>query len=204
MNISKPTSKTVSRSTFVATAVVLVVLLAVTGAYTVYSISSNQSTISSDQSTISSLQGMLSQSQVSQLAYAHFAAIGSENLTATMSQYNSDPTLYWVVSPSSPLNGTYTGTSNVQATWSKFFKANPTAYYSIYNFAVSVNGNSATVKADVWYVLGGGKVTLKLPYELVYSSSRNSWSLSTEYWGIPGNPGTIASGIAPTSSGVTA
>lgn len=204
MNTSKQISKPVSRSTFAITTIILVVLLAVTGTYAAYSMSSNQSTISSDQATISSLQSQLSQSEVVQLAYAHFAAIGSESLTATMSQYGSNPTLYWVVSPSSPLNGTYTGTSAVQATWTKFFKANPTAYYSIYNFTTSTSGNTATVKADVWYVLGGGKVTLKLPYELVYKASGNSWSLSTEYWGIPGTPGVISPGISPTSSGATA
>ncbi|MDG6954863.1 MAG: hypothetical protein JRN33_07800 [Nitrososphaerota archaeon] len=193
-----------SRSAFVATTVILVVLLAATGAYALSTSSSSQSTISSDQSTITSMQAQLSQSEVTQLAYAHFAAIGSESLTATMSQYGSSPTLYWVVSPSSPLNGTYIGTSAVQGTWTKFFKANPTAYYSIYNFTVSVNGNTATVKADVWYVLGGGKVTLKLPYELAYTSSGNSWTLSTEYWGMPGSPGQITSGILPTSGSVTA
>jgi uncharacterized lipoprotein YmbA len=204
VNASKQTKKTISRTTFTATTVVLVVLLAAAGAYAIYSSSGTQSTISNDQSTISTLQSQLSQSEVTQLAYAHFAAIGTENLTATMSQYGSNPTLYWVVSPSSPLNGTYTGTSAVQATWAKFYHANPTAYYSIYNFTASVSGSTATVKADVWYVLAGGKVTLKLPYVLVYTSSGGSWNLSTEYWGIPGSPGTISSGVSPNSSGVTA
>ena len=201
---TKPTNKTMSRNAFIATTAILVILLVGTGAYAAISISSNQSAVSSDQSTISSLQAQLSRSEVTQLAYTHFAAIGAENLTATMSQYTSSPTLYWVVSPSSPLNGTYTGTSAVQGTWTKFFKANPTAYYSIYNFTVSVSGSTATVRADVWYVLGGGKATLKLPYELVYTSSGSSWSLSQEYWGIPGNPGTVSPGIVPTSSSVTA
>jgi ketosteroid isomerase-like protein len=201
---TKPTNKTISRNAFIATTAILVILLVGTGAYSLSSMSSNQSAVSNDQSTISSLQAQLSQSEVTQLAYAHFAAIGSENLTATMSQYSSSPTLYWVVAPSSPLNGTYTGTSAVQGTWTKFFKANPTAYYSLYNFTVSVSGNTATVKADVWYVLGGGKATLKLPYVLVYTSSGSSWRLSQEYWGIPGNPGRVSAGIVPTSSSVTA
>ncbi len=193
----------VSRTTFIGVTVILVVLLAATGGYAAYLVTSNQSAISSYQSTISSLQNQLSQLQVTQMAYSHFAAIGADNLTGTMSQYNSNPTLYWVVSPSSPLNGTYSGTGNVQATWSKFFKANPAVYYTLYNFTVSISGNNAIVKADVWYVLAGGKATLKLPYELVYTRSGESWSLSTEYWGIPGNPGIIIPGVAsPQTAGV--
>jgi hypothetical protein len=204
VNTSKPVRKTVTRNTFIAAVAILIALLGATGAYVGYYASSTQSTITSLQAQNSDLQTTLAQTEVTQLAYAHFAAIGSDNLSATMSQYGSNPVLHWVVAPSSPLNGTYTGTSAVQTTWTKFFKANPTTYYTLYNFTVNVSGNGATVKTDVWYVLGGGKATLKRPYELVYTSSNGSWTLSQEYWGIPGNPGTIFLGISPTGSGQVA
>ncbi len=198
------TRKTVTQGVFRLTVAILVLLLIGVGVYAAYSTSNDQSTISSLQTANSNLTASLARAQVTQLAYAHFAAIGSENLTATMSQYGSNPVLYWVVSPSSPLNGTYSGTGAVQTTWSKFFKANPSAYYALYNLSVSVSGTSATVTTNVWYILGGGKVTLKLPYELVYTVQNGSWLLAQEYWGIPGNPGLITPGVLPTVGNVVA
>jgi ketosteroid isomerase-like protein len=191
-------SKTVSKSVFYGiTALLVIVLIAVAG-YSYYSSSSNQANISSLKSQVSTLQSQLNMAQVESLALQHWAAIGAKNLTATMSQYSQNAVLTWVDSPASPLNGTYTGTSAIRSTWTKFFTVNPTTYYTVYNLTVSVTGNTAMVKATLWYVLGGGKVTLKLPYELNYEYQNNSWMITAEWWGLPTNPGTFSSGLLPT------
>lgn len=171
---------------------------AIAAAYLFYQYQNAQSEISSLQSTNADLQNMLQYQTVEALAYQHWSAIGSKNLTATMADYGPNSVLTWVDSPSSPLNGTYTGPSEIRNTWSKFFKANPTTYFVIYNYAETVNGNTAVVKATLWYVLQGGKVTLRLPYELAYSYQSGKWTLITEYWGLPNDPGTFAQGIQTT------
>lgn len=70
----------------IAAIVVLVVLLAAVAAYAFFSISSLQS-------QNSSLQREAAVSEVTQLAYQHWAAIGEANLTATMSEYSSSAQL---------------------------------------------------------------------------------------------------------------
>ena len=62
------------------------------------------------------------ENQVTALAYQHWQAIGVENLSQTISQYSSSSVLYWTVKGSA-LNGTYTNTSQIESTWSKFFPA---------------------------------------------------------------------------------
>lgn len=122
---------------------------------------------------------------------------------AVMSQYASNATLGWNVSPTSGLNGTYTNSSSINTTWTKFFSGNPSVYYTIYNYTLSVNGSAAIAKADIWYVLGNGTVTLKLPYELNYSYQSGSWALTYDWWGLPNDPGTIVHGVASISSTTT-
>ena len=146
--------------------------------------------------TIATSNSSQAAGEVTALAYSHWASIGAKNLTAVMSQYGPSATLGWYVSPSSALNGTYTNSSAIRSTWTKFFNANPTTYYTIYNYTVSVNGSSATANADIWYILGNGTVTLKLPYELNYKFVSGSWVLVGDWWGLPSRPGSIAHGIA--------
>jgi ketosteroid isomerase-like protein len=191
-------AKTVSRRVFYGiTALLVIVLIAVAG-YSYYSLSSTRASISSLKSEVSTLQSQLNVAQVESLALQHWSAIGTKNLTATMSQYSQNAVLYWVVAPTGALNGTYTGMTAIQSTWAKFFAGTPTTYYTIYNLTISLSGNTAVVKATLWYVLGGGKVTLKLPYELNYEYQSNSWMLTAEWWGLPNNPGTAALGVLPT------
>jgi len=177
---------------------VLLAIMLIAIVYLFYQNQNVQSEVSSLQNSNVALQGQLQFQTVELLAYQHWAAIGSKNLTATMADYGVNSTLTWVDSPSSPLNGTYTGITAIQSTWTKFFKANPTTYYVIYNYTETVNGNNAVVKATLWYVLMGGKVTLRLPYGLVYSFQSGKWVLIQEYWGLPNDPGTFAQGIQTT------
>ncbi len=141
--------------------------------------------------------------EVTALAYSHWASIGTKNLTAVMSQYAPNATLGWFVNPASPLNGTYTNSSAIRETWTKFFDANPTTYYTIYNYTLSINGSSAAAKAVVWYVLGNGTATLKLPYELNYSLQNGAWVLTGDWWGLPNQPGSIVHGVAPIVTSTT-
>lgn len=191
-------NKTVSRNAFYGITVILVIVLIAVAGYSYYSISSTQGSVSSLRTQVSSLQSQLNNAQVESLALQHWSAIGTKNLTATMSQYSQSAVLYWVVAPTGALNGTYNGMSAIQTTWTKFFASTPTTYYTVYNMSVSVTGNTAVVKATLWYVLGGGKVTLKLPYELSYEYQNNSWLLTAEWWGLPSDPGTATLGILST------
>jgi hypothetical protein len=134
--------------------------------------------------------------EVSYLAYAHWASIGDKNLSQIMSEYSQNATLYWYVSPSSALNGTYSGISAIQSTWQKFLNSNPSVYYTVKNYSVSISGSSAIVNAEIWYVLGNGTATLKLPYTLSYLSSGGTWKLQGDWWGLANNPGTIVKGVA--------
>ncbi|MHB2037040.1 MAG: hypothetical protein ACYCPW_09920 [Nitrososphaerales archaeon] len=146
--------------------------------------------------TSSSAQLQTSSMEITALAYSHWASIGDKNLSSLMSEYASNSTLYWYVGPTSPLNGTYTGLSSINATWTKFLSGNPSIYYTVYNYTVGVKGNSGTVSADLWYVLRNGTITLKLPYLLTYQNENGTWRLTGDWWGLPNNPGVAVSGVA--------
>ena|SRR5579875_1041750 len=195
----------------VKAAVVVVVIVIIAGAtylgYHFGAANVSQTTVTTLQTTtvsttVTGNQTQLASSEIAQLAYSHWASIGTENLNATMSQYSTNVTLIWAVSPTSPLNGTYKGTSAIQSTWAKFFQGNPSIYYTIYNYTSAINGNTANVSANIWYIIGNGTKTLKLPYGLTYTNESGKWVLTTEWWGFPSNPGLITNGIAvaPTST----
>lgn len=144
--------------------------------------------------------------QVTALAYEHWQAIGVENLSQTMSQYTTGSVLYWLVK-GSVLNGTYSNESSIAGTWSAFYKHDPVDYYSVYNFKVQVTGSTASVTADLWYVVlvnqsaimpvsgltsikGNNSVnstvaTLILPYLLTYQNKGGHWYLTGDWWGLP-------------------
>lgn len=158
------------------------------------------------------------ENQVTSMAYEHWAAISEENLSQVVSQYSSSSVLYWNVKGSA-LNGTYTNTSQIESTWSKFFQHDPIDYYSVYNFKISISGNFANVTADLWYLVlvnasdkqnlsgltsikGNGTVndtvaTLILPYLLTYQDVGGSWHLQGDWWGLPApDNGFVVKGVA--------
>lgn len=143
---------------------------------------------------------------VTELAYSHWAAIGDTNLTGTTSQYSSSASLWWYVHDSA-LNttaGPYTG-SAISATWSKFFNSGPT-YWTVYNYSLSFSSSTtATITADVWYVIGSGgnTHTLILPYELDYNYQNGQWVLTSDWWGLPHSPGQVYSGVLSPSVSTT-
>jgi hypothetical protein len=144
-------------------------------------------------------------------AFKHWNAIGLENLTQTMSQYSSNAVLYWYVkytpydtAYNAALNGTYKGTSAIQAVWSKFF-GESVVYFWVNKLTVKVSGSTATVTAIAWYIVSNGTVnqsapvssqlyTLIMPYELYYQNINGSWKLTAEWWGFPNDQGSVIPG----------
>lgn len=191
--------------------VVVILLVVAAGGFALYAtkasatttITSTISSTTTETETVAASNTSLAVSQVTALAYSHWASVGSKNLTAVMSQYSPSAVLGWYVNPASALNGTYTNSSAIQNTWTKFFDANPTTYYTIYNYSLTFNGSIATVNAVIWYVLGNGTVTLKLPYELNYQLQNGSWALTGDWWGLPNQPGTIVHEVAPIITATT-
>ena len=199
-----------STTGFIIVVVILLVLAA--GGFGLYFTrspsTSTLTTVVSSATTVTTTTTYTNTSQVATneitaLSYSHWASIGTKNVSAVMAQYAPNAILAWYVSPNSALNGTYTNSTSIKSTWTKFFNANPTTYYTIYNYTLSVNASSATARADIWYVLGNGTVTLKLPYELNYQYQSGKWLLTGDWWGLPSNPGTIVHGIAAVDSTVT-
>ena len=189
------------KSPMLATIAVIVVLIIIAGAGWGFYLT--KAAPKSSQSEV--------ESTVTSMAYSHWQAIGVENVTQTASQYTSSSILYWNVI-GSKLNGTYSNSSTIQATWASFFSHDPIDYYSIYNYQISVssNGNYANVSADLWYlvlrnasdkvnlsssgftIINGSKsvnstvATLIMPYLLQYQKVSGSWKLMSDWWGLPG------------------
>ena len=102
--------------------------------------------------------GFVSQSQQSalsnyagNLAFSHWNNIAIENNTTVMQQYASNATLNWM---GGPLNGTYSGTSEINATWNRFFGLwSAVWFYAESPPSVTVGGNVANVSANVQFVV---------------------------------------------------
>ncbi len=201
-------SSAVSNAIFAAVAVILLIVAAAGfGLYyqssgktstTTFTTTAVNTTVSATTSSSTQLQS--SSMEITALAYSHWASIGDKNLSSVMSEYAPNSVLYWYVGPTSPLNGTYTGLSSINATWTKFLSSTPSIYYTVYNYTVSVKGNTGTVSADLWYVLRNGTVTLKLPYLLIYQNENGTWRLTGDWWGLPNNPGVAVPGVATLTS----
>lgn len=189
------------KSSMLAMLAVIVVLIIIAGAGWGFYLTKSSTSTSTAQA----------QNQVTSLAYSHWQAIGVENVSQTASQYTSSSVLYWNV-VGSKLNGTYSTTSSIEATWASFFSHDPIDYYSVYNYkiSVSVSGNYANVTADLWYLVlinasaktnlssgfkyinGTNSVnktvgTLIMPYLLQYQKVGGTWELMADWWGLPGS-----------------
>lgn len=199
MNI-KNRKSAISTVVFASTAIVLIVVAAVG-----YGLYFTSTTIKTTSTTSSSTISSSNYQTVTELAFAHWGAIGDANLSGTLSQYSSTADLWWYVKGSSlnTTSGAYTG-SAISLTWQSFFNnAGGHTYWTVYNYTVVfTSSTSAEVTADVWYVIGSGSstVTLKLPYELDYNLQDGSWMLTSDWWGLPSNPGQMYSGVQSPST----
>lgn len=89
--------------------------------------------------------------QVSNLAFSHWNDIAIENISLVMQQYTSNSTLHWV---NGPLKGNYTGTTEINATWTRFFGMwNAVWFYSESPPIITINGSMATVLATIQFVV---------------------------------------------------
>ncbi len=111
---------------------------------------------------------------VENLAFSHWNNIAIENSTTVMDQYASNATLYWI---GGPLNGTYSGTAQINSTWNKFFGLwSAVWFYAESPPTVNVSGNTASVKADVQFIVQSSSNSsqfkyINVTYDLEYYST---------------------------------
>lgn len=172
--------------------VVLTIVFAGAFAYEMGNASSANTKVSNDQKTISSITAQYDNQQgavVLKSAYDHWNYISRENMVSLMSQYASNATLYWI---GGALNGTYTGSSSIQAVWNKFFAAwSELWFYSLSQPTVSVNGNISTVTATIQFVATPVSSPqqvdyLNVSYMLKYAESSGAWHIYNEIWKVAG------------------
>ncbi|MEM0158860.1 MAG: hypothetical protein QW812_05055, partial [Thermoplasmataceae archaeon] len=100
---------------------------------------------------ISPAQSAVLSNYVENLAFNHWNNIAIENSTLVMQQYASNATLYWV---GGPLNGTYSGISEINSTWNRFFGLwSAVWFYSESPPSVNIKGNTANVSAEIQFVV---------------------------------------------------
>ena len=142
-------------------------------------------------------------------AYAHWNAIGIENATLITSEYTSNAQLSW---RGGPLTGNYTGTSAINATWTKFSNAYEyVVWYAVTPPTVSLSGTTAVVKAPLQFVVfpfptstspSPKSYVLNVNETLTYtySTSNATWLLSNEIWQVaPLQISVVAPGYSPST-----
>lgn len=171
----------------VAAIVVIVVLVASTG-YLAFAYGTASSKLSSDQSTLSQLETQLSsaQSQVPlALAMSHWNNIAIENVTSIMQEYAPNATLHWV---GGPLTGTYTGTSQISSTWTKFTNLYEAVFwYAITPPTVVKTSSGYTVMAPLQFVVTPASdpihtYILNVTETLDYQPVNGEYMLVNEVW----------------------
>ena len=107
-------------------------------------------------------------------ANGHFRAIGAGEVSAIAIDYAENAQLTWL---GGPLDGTYTGTTNIRGIWEKFTKAQGPLKVTVDKLDESVNPKGATVTANVQFE---GKQPIKVRYVLTYREGK----LVNETWQI--------------------
>ena len=120
---------------------------------------------------ISPTQQFVLSNYVGNLAFSHWNNIAIENNTTVMQQYESNATLHWI---GGPLNGTYSGISQINTTWNRFFGLwSAVWFYAETPPVVTLSGNTANVSADVQFVVQNAANTsqfkyLNVSYDIMY------------------------------------
>ena len=112
-------------------------------------------------------------------AQMHFKAIANANLSGIMGQYTPDASLHWI---GGPLNGTYSGTKEIRAVWTKFIHVMGKMTEKASNIRVAGDAKGMTVTADVHFI---GKPSVPVRYVLVYRGSK----IVDEIWQIDSKTG---------------
>ena len=128
-------------------------------------------------------------SSVLEAAYAHWNNITIENLSLVSAGYTNNATLNWV---GGPLTGTYSGISQINATWTKFFALwSAVWFYATAPPTVDVHGNSAVVTSANQFVLTSfvdpkEVQYLNVSYTLDFMFMHGKWLIDHEIWHITG------------------
>jgi len=174
---------------FVAAIVVIVVLVAAVG-YLAYAYSSTNSKLSSDQATLSQVEAQLSSAQANTplaLAMSHWNNIAIENVSAIIQEYAPNATLHWV---GGPLTGTYMGTTQISATWTKFTDLYEAVFwYAVTPPTVSKSSNGYTVTAPLQFVVAPTSdpihtYILNVTETLDYQPVNGQYMLVNEVWAV--------------------
>ena len=128
---------------------------------------------------ISPTQQFVLSNYVGNLAFSHWNNIAIENNTTVMQQYESNATLHWI---GGPLNGTYSGISQINTTWNRFFGLwSAVWFYAEAPPTVTLAGNTANVSADVQFVVQNAANTsqfkyINVSYDIMYYNTGFSTS----------------------------
>ena len=107
-------------------------------------------------------------------AKAHFQAIGSGDLAIVMRAYADNAQFNWV---GGPLDGTYTSSDAIRATWEKLMKSQGTMKVSVDKLEESANPKGSTISANVQFE---GKAPIKVRYVLTFREGK----IVSETWQI--------------------
>ncbi|PLX39114.1 MAG: hypothetical protein C0606_00790 [Hyphomicrobiales bacterium] len=115
----------------------------------------------------------------SDMAQAHFEAIGAGDVAAISSAYTDASVFQWV---GGPLDGEYRGKDAIAGVWQKFTKAQGPIEVTVGEVVENANPKGVTVTADVTFK---GKATVPVRYVLTYRGD----ALVSEIWQIDPNLG---------------
>jgi hypothetical protein len=201
------TQEALSRSLAV---VIIIIIIAVSGGFAVYSAVSRTSINATTNSSLNATT--VSEQLIVSLAQSHWAAIDEKNLTLIMSQYSSRYEAVWFFINNSaigPTNGRYdcnipTGPNNCSyfpmSAWQKLFNDTGAWSYSVCNITVvpELDGRES-VHALVMYTLDQNS-TLRVPYEMDFQYYNGTWAVWKEWFGLQQDPATVLSGVMTATS----
>ena len=120
------------------------------------------------------LSGAACAGPATEMANAHFSAIGAGSVDKIGENYSDTTVFEWV---GGPLDGTYVGKDSIMPVWQKFTEAQGKLDAQVTDLEESTNPAGATVTANVKFV---GKNTVPVRYVLTYRGDR----LVSETWQI--------------------
>jgi hypothetical protein len=180
----------ITMDTKLVAAIIVIVVLAASTGYLTLAYGTASSKLSLDQNTLGQVEAQLSsaQSQVPlALAMSHWNNIAIENVTSIMQEYASNATLHWI---GGPLTGTYTGTSQISTTWTKFTNLYEAVFwYAITPPTVVKTASEYTVMTPLQFVVTPASdpihtYILNVTETLDYQPVNGQYMLMNEVWSV--------------------
>ncbi len=129
---------------------------------------------------ISFAQESVEYNTINSLAFSHWNNIAIEDNTTVMQEYAANATLHWA---NGALKGNYTGLSQINTTWNKFFGLwSAVWFYSEAPPTVTLHGNRATVNTTIQFIVQNASNSSDFKYINV--------TYGIEYYNIGFNPTT--------------